>query len=250
MVNELLLTTGCDIPFAEAQITIHQPTLKEIGMIGGDEVFFIGSDMLNFSKDILSTEDKTHLENMSDFEVFMSIIKDKKNLALQRKSVCALLLMTLMFPEYQIKLRKKDISFEKEGEDTHYLNSDNFKAFKDIVVQMYQLKEHGGAEDYNPAGAQAKAIAEKLKKGRQKVAEQKNQADTISVFSRYMSILAVGTQKSLIEVSQYTVYQLFEEFKRFELKNSWDIYFKLKIAGAKDVKEVDDWMKDIHSDSK
>jgi hypothetical protein len=187
---------------------------------------------------------------MSDFEVFMSIIKDKKNLALQRKSVCALLLMTLMFPEYQIKLQKKDISFEKEGEDTHYLNSDNFKAFKDIVVQMYQLKEHGGAEDYNPAGAQAKAIAEKLKKGRQKVAEQKNQADTISVFSRYMSILAVGTQKSLIEVSQYTVYQLFEEFKRFELKNSWDIYFKLKIAGAKDVKEVDDWMKDIHSDSK
>ena len=29
--NELLLLTKNDIPFVEAQITIHQPTLKEIG---------------------------------------------------------------------------------------------------------------------------------------------------------------------------------------------------------------------------
>lgn len=34
MDNDLLLLSGNDIPFMEAQITIHQPTIKEIAYIG------------------------------------------------------------------------------------------------------------------------------------------------------------------------------------------------------------------------
>ena len=33
MDNELLLITGRDIPFIEAQVTIHQPRLYEISFI-------------------------------------------------------------------------------------------------------------------------------------------------------------------------------------------------------------------------
>ena len=46
---------------------------------------------------------------------------------------------------------------------------------------------------------------------------------------------------------KYTVYQLFDEFQRFELKTGYDIYFEARMAGAKDLKEPEDWMKDIHS---
>ena len=45
---------------------------------------------------------------------------------------------------------------------------------------------------------------------------------------------------------QYTVYQLFDEFQRFELKQSHDTYLKAKLAGAKDLDEVENWMKNIH----
>jgi hypothetical protein len=45
----------------------------------------------------------------------------------------------------------------------------------------------------------------------------------------------------------YTVYQLFDEFKRYQLKLNWDIHLKAQMAGAKDLQEVDDWMEDIHS---
>jgi len=41
MLNQLLLLSRNDIPFPEARVTIHQPTLKEIGFIGED-TFFIG----------------------------------------------------------------------------------------------------------------------------------------------------------------------------------------------------------------
>jgi hypothetical protein len=31
------------------------------------------------------------------------------------------------------------------------------------------------------------------------------------------------------------------------LKNNYDIHLKAQLAGAKDLKEAEDWMKDIHS---
>ena len=49
------------------------------------------------------------------------------------------------------------------------------------------------------------------------------------------------------DLMQYTVYQLFDEFQRYELKIQADMYFQAKLAGAQDLKEVEDWMKDIHS---
>jgi hypothetical protein len=49
MLNKLLLISGNDIPFVEAGISIHQPTLKEIAYIG-EEAFFSGCEFLNFSK--------------------------------------------------------------------------------------------------------------------------------------------------------------------------------------------------------
>ena len=46
---------------------------------------------------------------------------------------------------------------------------------------------------------------------------------------------------------EYTVYQLYDEFGRYELKMSNDFYFQAKLAGAEGLTEVDNWMKDIHS---
>ena len=74
MNNELLLLSGNDIPFPEARVTVHQPTIREIAYIG-EESFYTGCEFLRFSKDKLSDEDKIHLENYTNFDVLMSIIK-------------------------------------------------------------------------------------------------------------------------------------------------------------------------------
>jgi hypothetical protein len=41
MENELLYLSGNDIPFIEAKVIIHQPTIKEIAYIG-EKSFFTG----------------------------------------------------------------------------------------------------------------------------------------------------------------------------------------------------------------
>ena len=59
MIPDLTLLSGVDIPFAEAGISIHQPSIKEIGLIG-EETFYAGSELLTFSKDILKEEDRNN----------------------------------------------------------------------------------------------------------------------------------------------------------------------------------------------
>ena len=244
MLNDLLLLSGTDIPFQQAQISIHQPTIKEISFIG-EEAFFIGCELLNFSKDVLATEDKTNLEDKTNFEVFMSIMKDK-SLTAQKGKISAFMVLTLMFPEYEIRIQKDCISLIK-GDDIHSINNQNFENFKEIVVAMFCLKSRSSEPDYNPAGKKAKELAEKMKKGRQKAAAAKGEAQQINLLSRSISILSVGENKSFDTLLGYTIYQLFDEFNRFELKQRYDIYVQAKMAGAKDLEEVDNWMKDIHS---
>lgn len=79
--------------------------------------------------------------------------------------------------------------------------------------------------------------------------KQGGEGQKVAILTRYVSILAVGEKKDMNSLLGYSVYQLFDEFQRFCLKQESDIYVQAKMAGAKDLKEVENWMKDIHSDS-
>ena len=75
MKNKLLLKTKNDIPFIEARINIHQPTINEISLIGENN-FHVAVRFLTMDKEEFS-QDKSDLENMSDFDIIMSIVQDK-----------------------------------------------------------------------------------------------------------------------------------------------------------------------------
>lgn len=243
MINDLLLLSGTDIPFPQAQITIHQPTIKEVSYIG-EEALFAGCELLNFSKDKLSNEDKINLENKTDFEILMSIMKDR-NLAIQKNKLYLMMVLTLILPGYKVDMNLKQMIFSKENEEPHYIDEKNFEEFRDIISTMFCLRERS-KDDYNTVSAKGREIAEKLKKGRVTAAQAKGESQKIALLSRYVSILAVGEQKNFENLLNYTVYQLFDEFTRFELKQNFDIHIQAKMAGAKDLDEVENWMKDIH----
>lgn len=243
MLNELLLLSGNDIPFEEAKVIIHQPTIKEIAYIG-EEAFYSGCGVLNFSKDNLSEEDRVNLKNKTNFDVLMSMIMDNSHPVMRKNSINANMVLALMFPEYQIRFSRRAIFLIKEGE-TYSINSENFEKFKEILSAIFCLHGRGEEQSYNPGGELAKKIAEKFKQRKQKIAEQQGE-QKVAILSRYASILAVGEKKSINDLMRYTVYQLFDEFDRFELKEQFDLYIRAQLAGARDLKEVDNWKKDIH----
>lgn len=251
MINDLLLLSGADIPFIEGTITIHQPTLFEISLIGEDN-FFMGCELLRFSKDILVTEDKTKLSDYTDFNILMSIINDKSASTVFNVS-CAKQVLDLLFPYYVIEFMPETILFlDRQDQFTvcGEINSTNFNAFKGVITQMFCLKQASSTQEYNVQGELAQKIADKFKKRKQQLAELSSQKTRTAIFSRYISILTVGEHKDINSFMKYTVYQLFDEFQRFELKMRHDFFVQARMAGATDIKEPEDWMQDIHSQGK
>lgn len=254
MINDLLLLSGNDIPFVGAQVNIHQPTLKEIAYIGED-AFFIGCGFLDFSKNILNNEDKVRLSNYDDFDIFMSIMINKKNKSTQRSIECAYLVLCLIFPLYEVSVRENLIVLKQDNKE-YFITKKNFSEFREIIQSIFSLKiGDKEGQDYNPKGDMAARIAEKFKKRHEKLLKISNEkADKnqkkITILSRYTSILSVGTQKSFNELMNYTVYQLYNEFQRFQLKVQWDAYIQAKMAGVSDLEEVDNWMIDLQEQGK
>ena len=247
MLNDLLLLSGNDIPLIEAQLIIHQPTIKEIAYIG-EENFYLGCEFLTFSKNRLTEEDRKNNAHIDDFIIFLSLLQDHR-FELQKSVRAAIMVLSLIFPYYSLSFERDKIMFKNENtNEIKYLLSQHFISFKTILSEMFCLRQSGVEETYNPQSGLAQKIADKLNKRHQTLAQQKNQNEKkVAILSRYVSILTTGTQKDMQSYFNYTVYQLFDEFQRFELKLKYDINFKAKLAGATDLPEVEDWMKDIHS---
>lgn len=255
MIDELLLLSGNEIPFIQAQISIHQPTLKEISFIG-EQVFFSGCEYLNFSKQKMSEKDKNHLDRFNNFEILMTMIKENNNPVVQKYKTAMELVLLLLFPSYKIDFLPMSIIISKMNQnnqlETHSIDQNNFEKFQNIIKEIFCLKKimHDTTEKYNPGGPQAKALVQKFKQRQKKLAKLKSQGkkqSKISVFSQYISILAVGEKKDINQLLQYTIYQLFDEFYRFRSKENFDIYVQAKMAGASGLEESENWMGDIHS---
>ena len=245
-LDPLLLFSGNDIPFTSSGVTIHHPTIKEIAYLGED-TFFTGYQMLIISKNILSQEDKVNLETLTNFDILIAILEER-NAVMQKNRNCIQMVLMLLFPEYEITFTKKAIILKKENEESS-LNSNNFEEFQDILKQMFSFGDTNGVpQDFNPDGPMAARIAEKLKKRHQVLAE-KNPNDNFDIIGRYVSVISTGLSIDINSVMNYTIYQLFDQIKRYELKTSYDLYVKRKFAGAQDTKEPEDWMKSVHSNN-
>lgn len=242
-IDDLALHTGIDIPFLSARITIHNPKIKEIAYIG-EENFYMGIHFLCFDRNKISAEDNLNLDKMSDFEIFMNMINDS-HLAIYKTNV--LMVLALLFPQHKIKIDKNQIILQLG--DISSINDLNYEEFKSILQKIFCLNTNADGKDssYNPADGLAKKIAEKIQKGKARREKTKGGKEHGSIYGQYISILSVGLQKSKRELSEYTVYQLRDELVRFQLKEAFDMNIKARLAGAKDVEEADNWMKDIHS---
>ena len=238
-VNKLLLTTGRDVPFTEAMAVIHQPRLQEISLIG-EETFHLGSHFLLFDKNKFMPPDKVDLENQSNFDIFMSVINSKAQI---RHKNDALMVLTLLFPDAQITLEKNEI-FIQVGDLRTSINNKNFSSFQSILAQIFCVKRDVESE-YNPEDEMARRIAEKIKKGKQKMLEAKGKTienDNIDIYSEWMSVLSIGLPADFETLSNYTVYQIRNAQERYRLKQQFDIYVDIKLTGAEGVQEVPNQM--------
>lgn len=237
----LALMCGIDIPIPELQTTIHQPTIKEISYVGEQE-FFIGLQTLAINKNLIS-QGNSLLESTTNFQIFMTIMKEQET---KDKKDAVLSVFQLLFPGSQIIMTPMSVLLNKEGKQT-IIDKNNFEILQECVKNIFCI--NSGPMDqttFNPADEKAKEIAEKLMRGRQRVAEQKGETKS-SAFSRYLSILTIGLNSmSLSEAMELTMYQMYDLVERYTLYLNWDLDIRTRLAGGKPDSKPDDWMKNIH----
>lgn len=241
MDKRLALMAGSDIPIPECQLTLHQPTIKEISFMG-EEDFFKGVQCLCLHKTMF-VEDKDALSNINNFQIFMTMMMDKETVD---KKNSVLQLLTILFPKYKVMITPRSLLFQGEG-DSHMVDESNFEQMQEVIRTVFCANT--GPMDqqaFNPANEQAREIAQKLMRGRQRVAAQKG-GSTQSAFSRYLSILTIGlSSMSLHELVNLTMYQMYDLLERYMLYINWDINIRTRLAGGKPDSQPEDWMKDIH----
>lgn len=236
---------GIDIPIPELQLTIHVPVIKEIALMG-ETKFFMAVQYLCLDKESL-IQDETLLSSLTNFQVLMKVLeqsqdKDKKN--------AVIMLLTLLFPDYIPVITRNSIILTKQGEKQPLLIDDNnFDIFQSVLKEILCVNSlfQGNNVIYNPANDRAKEIAEKLMRGRRKVAEIKSKGNNESVLTRYISILTIGSNTmSLEDCLNLNMFQIFDLMERYNAFIEWDVDLRVRLAGGKPDKPVESWMRDIH----
>ena len=241
MDYRLALMTGVDIPVPECGLTLHQPTIQEISMIG-EEQFFIGVQVLCVDKNMYTQGEIASLE-MTNFQIFMMIMNEKTQLA---KKTAVFQLLGLLFPWYNPMITPRALLLNKNGENS-IIDEDNFEFLQAIFSQLFCLSA-SAQDSFNPGNDAAKKIADKLMRARQRVAAQKKAENGDgSVFAQYLSILTIGLDSmSLSDLAHLTMYQLYDLVERYKLYVNWDLDIRQKLAGGKPDSSPDNWMKIIH----
>lgn len=236
---KLALMTGVDIPIPELQMTLHQPTIKEISYLG-EQDFFIAAQLLCINKNMY-LEDKNLLNDTSNFQIFMTMMNEKTMI---EKKDSVLQVLTLLFPGRQVIATPNGLML-KQDQSIINIDESNFEALQKVLEVVFCLK-NSGQQNFNPVNKKAKEIADKLMKARQRVAAQ--QATTSgSMFGQYLSIITVGLgSMSLKDALELTMYQLYDLVERYSLYVNWDLDIRSRLAGAKGDKPVESWMKQIH----
>lgn len=236
------LMTGIDLPIPELQTTIHQPTIKEISLIG-EQDFFIGIQLLCIKKQMY-IQDESLLNSTNNFQIFMAIMNEKQT---AEKKTAVQQVLTLLFPQSNVIFTPRSIVLNSpQGMVT--IDEGNFEILQQLLNEQFCLKG-SGQEQFNPEGQKAKEIAQKLMRARQRVAEQKMQGEggSGSMFSQYLSILTVAIgSMSLTDLSNLTMYQIYDLIERYTLYLNWDLDIRSRLAGGKPDKPAENWMKNIH----
>lgn len=241
MDYRLGLMCGTDLPIPECKLIAHQPTIKEISFIGESD-FFVGAQTLCLHKTMF-VQDKSVLDSISNFQIFMTIMaqdetKDKKKVVQD--------VLRLVFPNSKVAFTPNSILFLSEG-NTSTVDANNFEILQEALRTIFCMRN--GPMDqtaFNPANKLAQEIAEKIMRGRQRVAAQNGSSNT-SVFSQYMSILTIGlSSMSIQDLMNLTMFQLYDLMERYTLYTAWDLDVRQRLAGGKPDKTPDNWMKNLH----
>lgn len=246
-----LILSGQPLPIKDANIFVTQPKIKDIVLFGEDN-FLVSVQMLvsmsQFADQV--KQGNSELNIISDFQLLLIMIDEDptiKNMVLS--------LFTLIFPEYKVNFTENTIDFFFSDEDQDHLvgriHPFNFENLQNVLNDAFIPQGDNEREpDYNPANEMASKIAEKIKRGREKIHAQKATVEgDHSIYADYCSTLSIGMHMDVGIFFNYTPFQLYDAYRRFFSKEQSDFYMRVSSMPMMDTSKMEappDWQRNLY----
>lgn len=207
-----LYLSGGQVLIEECGIFITQPTVKAIAQFG-ETKFLTIIQILTDPETLLAgvRQGNSGLEELSNFQILLEIIKADAEMNNMFNIFCE-----LCFPDYDIEITNSIDFYLKENQERiccGKIHSRNFDKFSRTLKELFVFSSNDSKNpNYNPANEKARAIAEKIKRGRKKAHPEDKH---LSLFGTYISILSIGIPMSVNILYDYTPFQLYDCFARY-----------------------------------
>lgn len=257
MIDTLKMIAGSPLPIPSLGLEIHQPTIREVALLGEKELFQVYS-LLTMTKEkylevitkktnndpeiVMSV--KNSLMFMDDFQVILET-------AMQDSGLYANFVgfFYIIFPKAR-KITATErflmISWQKEtGREETIISGKEFSEMVPVFTKMFET-EGSQKEDFNPVNEQAAEIAAKIQARRKRLAREKGtDGEEKSALSTAISVLATADGLSLDTILNYTIPQVYYQLERTKKYNEYQSQITLgAFGGLKDI-EIADWMHSI-----
>lgn len=237
----LAMMCGADLPVPQCQLVVHQPTIKEISLIG-EKNYFTGAQCLTLNKSMFVVEGKNVLGDLNNFQIFMMVMGEKEA---KEKKDATIQTLQLVCPNYKTVFTPRSLVL-MSTDHSITIDENNFDDFQDVLRLIFCSKNGPmDQQSFNPQGSKAQEIAQKLMRGRDRIAKEKGGSNA-SVLSQYVSILSIGLGVNILDLTNLTMFQIYDLIERYGLYMDWDIDLRSRLAGGKPDKNPENWMKNLH----
>lgn len=244
-----LILSGQPIFIPEINIYITQPKIKDIVLFGEDDFFTtiqLLVDMKKFTS--MVKEGNSELNIISDFQLLLVMVEEDPTIKKMIQN-----LFILIFPDYKVEITENSIDFllQENNRIIGRIHPFNFEHFQNALNDIFIPQGDNDREpDYNPANDMAAKIADKIKKGREKIHEQKAAAEGAhSIFADYCSTLSIGMHMDINIFFNYTSFQLYDAYRRFFDKEQFDFYMRVSSMPMMDTSKMEvpsPWQRNLY----
>lgn len=244
-----LILSGQPIFIPEINIYITQPKIKDIVLFGEDDFFTtiqILVDMKKFTS--MVKEGNSELNIISDFQLLLVMVEEDPTIKKMIQN-----LFILIFPDYKVEITENSIDFllQENNQIIGRIHPFNFEHFQNALNDIFIPQGDNDREpDYNPANDMAAKIADKIKRGREKIHEQKAAAEGAhSIFADYCSTLSIGMHMDINIFFNYTSFQLYDAYRRFFDKEQSDFYMRVSSMPMMDTSKMEvpsPWQRNLY----
>lgn len=257
-ISDLILITGLDIELKNPSVRIHQPKLSEIALIGEDNffrsmnIFYIKPEpLIEFIQSlgtINDSEKEMWLESATPYDNLLFLIQTSLMGEEDKTQVTDLVKIAfkLMIPTHTFVYNEEANTMLLMADNKSHsivVDGDLFLRLRNIAEQIFLLSKFFGEQDVKKLSPAAQKIADKMAASEKKIKRVNGEEDSEnSQFARILSIM--GVKYELDYLSNLTIYQLYNQFERYNLFLNYNQGVQASLAGASNV-ELVDWYKKI-----